>query len=344
MIACARWGAVRRSERGQVVGFFVVWMAVLLGLAAMSVDAGFWYLDHTRVQAAADRAALAAAADLPSQTQPNFSADATLVSIDQANLATGSFTFQVSQTTGSPRYDTVQAKATKPSSIIFAQLLGITSVSTSASATAAVQSYQGHGIDTAPFAIDTNTLAFDTTLQVKVDPGNQVSAGNFGALDLTKAPGCSSSNGAANYRDMLGRNSQSCGLVVGGTVDTETGNMAGPTSQGLGDRGTIDNFDPNTLLTSDGHGGQTVTDWNHPNLMLIPVIQTWSNGHSTVTIVAFQYFIVTSFTKTSISGEFVHLTGTPSSWLCPTPTDPTASCTTGTYNPAVGPATIRLTA
>jgi Flp pilus assembly protein TadG len=343
MTSSTRW-AGRRSERGQVIGFFLVWMTVLLGLAAMSIDAGFWYLDHTRVQAAADRAALAAAADLPSQTQPDFSGDATLASIDQANLATGAFTFQASKTTGSPQYDTVQAKATKPSSIVFAQLLGISSVSTSASATAAVQSYMGHGIDTAPFAIDVKTLAFDTTLAIKVDSGNQVSSGNFGALDLTKAPGCSSSNGAANYRDMVGRNSQSCGLVVGGDVDTETGNMAGPTSQGLTDRGTINNFDPSALLVSDGHGGQTVSDWNHPNLMVIPVIQKWSNGHATVTIVAFQYFIVTSFTKTSISGEFVHLTGTPSDWLCPTPTDPTASCQTGTYDPTVGPGTIRLTA
>jgi hypothetical protein len=41
---------------------------------------------------------------------------------------------------------------------------------------------------------------------------------------------------------------------------------------------------------------------------------------------------------------FVHLTGTPSTWLCPTPTNPTASCSTGTYDPKVGPATIRLTA
>lgn len=336
--------AGRRSERGQVIGFFVIWMAVLLGLAAMSIDAGFWYVDHTRAQAAADRAALAAAADLPSQTQPNFSADTTLASIDQANLATGAFTFQASQTTGSPQYDTVQVKATKPSSIFFAQLLGITSVSVSASATAAVQSYMGHGIDTAPFAVDVKTLVFDTTLQVKVDPANQVSAGNFGALDLTKAPGCSSSNGAANYRAMLGRTSQSCGLVVGGPVDTETGNMAGPTSQGLSDRGTINNFDPTTLLVPDGHGGQTVSDWNHPNLMVIPIIQKWSNGHTTLTIVAFQYFIVTSFTKTTISGEFVHLTDTPSDWLCPTPTDPTASCQTGTYDPTIGPATIRLTA
>jgi hypothetical protein len=327
-----------------VIGFFVVWMAVLLGIAAMSIDAGFWYLDHTRVQAAADRAALAAAADLPSQASPNFGADATLTSIDQANLVTGSVSFVASTSTGGSQYDTVKANATKPSSVIFAQFLGITSVSTSASATAAVLSYQGHGIDTAPFAVDAATLTFNTTLPIKVDPGNQVSAGNFGALDLTQSPGCTKSNGAANYRDMLGRNSQSCGLVVGGTVDTETGNVTGPTSQGLTDRGTITPFDPNTLLVSDGHGGQTVNDWNHPNLMLIPIIQQWSNGHATVTIVGFQYFIVTSFTNNSISGEFVHLTGTPSTWLCPTPTDPNASCATGTYDPNVGPSTIRLTA
>jgi Flp pilus assembly protein TadG len=331
-----------RSERGQVIGFFVVWMVVLLGIAAMSIDAGFWYLDHTRAQAAADRAALAAASDLPSATQPAFNADATLTSINLKNLPTGSVAFTATQSQGSAALDTVQATATKGSSIIFARLLGVTSVNVSATATAAVQSYLGHGVDTAPFAVDPSSLVYGTPVNVKVDPGNQVSPGNFGALDLTQSPGCTTSNGAANYRDMLGRSSQSCGLVVGGAVSSETGNMAGPTEQGLTDRGTINNFDPNQLLVSDGHGGQSVSDWNHPNLMVIPVIQSWGNGHSALTIIGFQYFIVTSFTKTTVTGIFVHLTGTPSDWLCPTPTDPNASCSTGTYDPTTGPTTIRL--
>jgi hypothetical protein len=178
-------------------------------------------------------------------------------------------------------------------------------------------------------------------VSIKVDSGGQVSPGNFGALDLKDAPDCKSSNGASNHRDMIGRTAHSCGLVVGDTVDTETGNMAGPTSQGLDDRGVINNFDPNTLITSDGHGGQTVTDWNHPNLMVIPIIQAWSNGHASVTIVGFQYFIITSYTSKTISGMFVHLTGTAADWSCPTAQDPNASCPLGNYNPTSGPTVIR---
>src|SRR5882757_11397091 len=102
--------------------------------------------------------------------------------------------------------------------------------------------------------------------------------------------------------------------------------MTGPTSQGLNARGVVNNFDPNTLITSDGHGGQTVSDWNHPNLMVIPIIQAWSNGHAAVTIVGFQYFIITSYTAKTISGVFVHLTGTAADWSCPTAQDPNASC------------------
>jgi Flp pilus assembly protein TadG len=332
------------KESGQAVVYVVLMMVVMLGMAAFVIDLGFWYLDHNRAQAAADRAALTAAANLPSQTQPDFSGDKTLASIDQANLATGSFQFTASQSSASAPYDTVQAKTTKPSSVIFARLIGISSVTVSASATAAVQSYRGHGWDTAPFAQDAPGLVFDQTISIKVDSGDQVSPGNFGALDLKDAPDCKSSNGASNYRDLIGRSTHSCGLAVGDTVATETGNMTGPTSQGLGDRGVINNFDPNALLTSDGHGGQTVTDWNHPNLMVIPIIQGWSNGHASLTIVGFQYFIVTSYTAKTISGMFVHLTGTPSNWSCPTAQDPNASCSLGDYDPTTGPTVIRLTA
>jgi hypothetical protein len=131
---------------------------------------------------------------------------------------------------------------------------------------------------------------------------------------------------------------------VGDTVDTETGNMAGPTSQGLDARGVTNDFDPDTLITSDGHGGRTVTDWNHPNLMVIPIIQAWSNGHASVTIVGFQYFIITSYTAKTISGMFVHLTGTPADWTCPTAQDLNASCPLGNYDPTSGPTVIRLIA
>jgi hypothetical protein len=333
-----------RQESGQVVAFVVLMMAVILGMAAFVIDLGFWYLDHNRAQAAADRGALTAAANLPSQSQPSFAGDATLASIDQANLATGSFQFTAGHSSAGAPYDTVQVKATKASSVIFARVIGIGSATVSATATAAVQSYRAHGWDTAPFAEDAAGLAFDTTVSIKVDSGGQVSPGNFGALDLKGAPDCKSSNGASNYGDLIARTSHSCGLVVGDTVDTETGNMAGPTSKGLDDRGVINNFDPAKLMTSDGHGGQTVSDWNHPNLMVIPIIQAWSNGHAAVTIVGFQYFIITSYTAKTISGIFVHLTGTSADWSCPTAADPNASCPLGNYDATSGPTVIRLIA
>ena len=106
----------------------------------------------------------------------------------------------------------------------------------------------------------------------------------------------------------------------------------------------INDFDASTLITSDGHGGKTVTDWDHPNLMVIPIIQAWSNGHSSVTIVGFQYFVITSYTSKTISGMFVHLSGTPANWSCPTEDDPNASCPLGSYHPTSGPTVIRLIA
>lgn len=55
-----------RDERGQAILMTVLFLAVLMGVAAMSVDVGSWYREQRQAQAAADAAALAGAQVLPS--------------------------------------------------------------------------------------------------------------------------------------------------------------------------------------------------------------------------------------------------------------------------------------
>jgi hypothetical protein len=54
-----------RGERGQVLVLLILFLVVLLGMAAMVVDVGYAYYAHRSLQASADAAALAGAQELP---------------------------------------------------------------------------------------------------------------------------------------------------------------------------------------------------------------------------------------------------------------------------------------
>ncbi len=53
------------DERGQVIVLFVLFLVVLLGMAALVIDVGYAYYAHRSLQASADAAALAGAQELP---------------------------------------------------------------------------------------------------------------------------------------------------------------------------------------------------------------------------------------------------------------------------------------
>ena len=58
-------GTPSSGERGQAVVIIVLFLAVLLGMAAMVLDVGYAYYTHRSLQASADAAALAGAMELP---------------------------------------------------------------------------------------------------------------------------------------------------------------------------------------------------------------------------------------------------------------------------------------
>ena len=56
--------------------------------------------------------------------------------------------------------------------------------------------------------------------------------------------------------------------------------MTGPTAQGLADRGVIQNFDPYSILTQLPSGDWVLTTYDHPNLIVIPVIDQFHPGNA----------------------------------------------------------------
>ena len=136
-------------QDGQTLVLSVLFMTVLLGMAAVVLDIGSWYRADRAAQATADAAALAAAQALP---EDPARADALAREYRDKNEGSGDVT-TVSITNTNYSNDTVRVKVERPAPGFFAKLFGIDSVTVGASAAARVA-----GITSAkwvaPFGVD----------------------------------------------------------------------------------------------------------------------------------------------------------------------------------------------
>jgi hypothetical protein len=121
-----------REQRGQAMILAVLFLSVLLGIAAAVLDVGAWYRADRQLQATADAAALAGAHALP-DNQPQAKALALQYADKNGGGLNGagvSFTQKV--TPG----DTIAVHAQKPMPGFFSKLFGIDSVNVGAKAKA----------------------------------------------------------------------------------------------------------------------------------------------------------------------------------------------------------------
>jgi Putative Flp pilus-assembly TadE/G-like len=122
---------VRRQE-GQALLMTVLFLAGLLGMAALVLDVGSWFREKRQLQATADAAALAGA-----QVLPGSPASATALAVKFADANGGGVSSSgVSISSGLSANDTitVQAKSTSPG--FFSRVLGVDVVDIGASAAA----------------------------------------------------------------------------------------------------------------------------------------------------------------------------------------------------------------
>jgi Flp pilus assembly protein TadG len=317
-----------RAQRGQALVFTVITLAVVLGMAAMVLDVGAWFHQKRHLQATADAAALAGAQALPERP-----GDATTLALAYANKNNGGVDAgDITISTSKYGNDTIRVNSQKTSPGIFSRLLGIDSVNVGATATATRGSYTGWALGLAPWVIDKPSVAFGQVVTFKVTSGDQASAGNFGGVDLpVKEKGCAPGSGGNDYYDLIATRAHSCLVNVSDKLPVEPGNKAA-TGTAVRDRGAKQNFDPYSLLTTYANGSTEITDYNSPNVVVIPVIAAFNQGSSSrFTVTGFAWFIITSYTSKEVTGMFVR-SGAPSSAFCPTPLNSKASCPIGGYN------------
>ena len=120
-----------RSDHGQATVLTVVFLVVLLGMAALVLDIGSWYRADRATQSTADAAALAGA-----QALPGDSATANTLALQYATknggLGSGGVTFSSKIVAN----DTIKVTVKRPAPTFFAKIFGKNSVTVGSTATA----------------------------------------------------------------------------------------------------------------------------------------------------------------------------------------------------------------
>jgi Flp pilus assembly protein TadG len=121
-----------RRESGQATVVTLIFLVVLLGMAALVLDIGSWYRADRATQSTADAAALAGAQVLPYDT-----ANASSLALQYANKNGGGLSSsQIHITKSLNDNDTIQVHVSKGANGVFTKLFGVNTVTVGSNATA----------------------------------------------------------------------------------------------------------------------------------------------------------------------------------------------------------------
>jgi Flp pilus assembly protein TadG len=189
-----------RGERGSVIPLVTILMFAMLGISAFAIDLGSLYQAKRQAQAAADAGALAGTQDLPNGP--------TTASTDATTYATKTYNGASAAVTTPYNSDSAQIHVvvTKTVPSILGSILGINSVTVTATATAKVL---GTFTPTAIFAASTSCSGYGATFESNnaVVQGGVVSNGHvdfqgnnntIGPITYGGPNGCSATNTTGN--------------------------------------------------------------------------------------------------------------------------------------------------
>lgn len=275
-----------KEEKGSTIVIVALCMTILIAMVGAVTDVGIVYSNKWKMSNAVDAAVLAGAQELPSNADA-----ARNKALDYA--AKNGLTPELLTVTVSGDKTEITMVGQKEVKLLFAQILGFTKSNVQVKATARVGAIK-FLTGVAPLGIQDQSFEYGKQYQLKSGDGTY---GWFGPLAL-------GGNGANTYKDNLEVGYQS-ELKIGDVVDTKTGNMSGPTRDGISYRissctrippCTYDNFERGC-----------------PQVLLIPVIiPEVGSGNQTksVKIVGFASFFVDSVpgngNESIITGYFVN--------------------------------------
>ena len=257
-------GKYTRSERSQIVVVLALCMPVLIGAMAMSADIGVLYFNWGRLQAAADCGAAAGAGYLPSY--PSLAISTANTYAEKNGVAAS----EIVSTTVLANNTEVNIQITRTVPYSFALLLGLTTGTVSAQATAQIQTI-GTTTGVTPIGIDYRQSY--ASGQVVTLMQGQVGPGNWGPLGL-------GGTGATNLSQNI-EYGYPGSISAGDLLTTATGMATGPIRSAF-------NFVINEGQSVDPGGtlaSHTPTD---PRVLIVPMVDFSSiNGSSQVPVKGF---------------------------------------------------------
>ncbi len=253
---------LKKSEKGSVMVVFTAALTVMLGFSSLVIDYGFPVFEERKMQNAADSAALAAAQSLPvsisdavainnvkniayDYAAKNGYSDPSAVNVTLSQISNGQYT---------------KVKVDIAENVKYAFSFFHNQDSVDLNKTASMQLKALSGVKNAiPLSIDKSVMeaclsSGDYHMTLKFGGGSG-SNGAYGALDFT-------GGGASNYEEHLKKGFNEI-ISVGDHVETENGNMSGPTKDGIEYR------------LEGCHEGCTPEHFEKdcPRLVLVPVVR-----------------------------------------------------------------------
>ncbi len=122
-----------RNDRGQATVVTVLFLVVLLGMAALVLDIGSWYRADRATQSTADAAALAAAQKLPYDTATARTLAVQYAGKNGGGVSSGDVTISSSPYSAN---DTVKVQVHRTANGVFTKLFGVNQVGVGSKATA----------------------------------------------------------------------------------------------------------------------------------------------------------------------------------------------------------------
>lgn len=267
------------NENGAVAVIIALLMSVFLGISALVIDGGMLYMEKQKLRNAADAAALAGAQELPST--PDRAAAKATEAIRLNEEDPNKFTIMLSKNN-----HRITVSAEKSVDLVFAKVLGFAEAKVDAVSHSEIGALSS-GRGAVPVGIeDTSPLIFGEIKRLKVE---DATVGNFGALAI-QGPG-------ANIYEEDFKMGYDQELRINQIVNTQTGNLAGPTARAVNYR--ISACPMSTYLDYPD---------DCPRVVLVPVFQsvvTEQNQVKAVKIVGFAKFFIENVTSSGTSAEIV---------------------------------------
>lgn len=277
------------NEEGSALVLVAAAMVALVGFAALVVDAGELYINRAELAKAIDSSVLAGVQHLPEN--PNL-AVATAEQYAQLNgLQEGEYEFA---TDDSGR--AITAVGNREVLFHFAPILGFDSSEVYASAAARIAPLSSTS-NIVPFGVLEDEYEFGEIITLKEAAGSNTYSGWFGALRL-------GGNGASVYRSNIEYGYDGT-ISIGDIIPIESGNMSGPTSQGVAYR--IDECDHYPRCTIDSYVEGC------SRIMVVPIVnieEINNGGHpESVRVVGFAAFLVKDYVghgnDNEVEGAFI---------------------------------------